>query len=98
DRNVTGVQTCALPISTPRLPLISEGASGLGSKESRCVTPPAIHRTMTDLAVAASGLTEEAAWAPGSRAPATPSEATRSRSRRLTDRKSVVEGKGGEGG
>src|SRR5438046_628693 len=36
-----------ISLSVPRT---STGASGLGSKESMCVTPPAIQRKMTDLA------------------------------------------------
>ncbi len=62
-----------------RLPRTSAGASGLGSNESRCVTPPAIHSTMTERA-------RPFAVAPllwGKREPATLREATRSKSRRF---------------
>ena len=34
------------------VPRICSGASGLGSSESMCVTPPPIHRKMTDFAFA----------------------------------------------
>src|SRR5947208_1872499 len=68
----------------PSVPRISEGASGLGSKESRCVTPPAIHSTITERAVPVRRAGR--AWAgvtpSGSSDPATASEPTRSRSRR----------------
>ena len=46
------------------VPRISVGASGLGSNESMCVTPPAIHRMMTDFALPKPGIVDFGVSAP----------------------------------
>ena len=67
----------------PSVPRTDSGASGLGSNESMCVTPPAIQSTITDSAVAlpAAGASAEADE-PGKAPAARPIEPTRSTSRR----------------
>src|SRR5262245_9350852 len=63
------------------VPRTCSGASGFGSNESWCVTPPAIHRTITDLAFADPVL---AIPGRGRAAALTPAAATRRASRRLS--------------
>src|SRR5476651_1888994 len=66
----------------PRVPRISSGASGLGSKLSICVTPPASQRKMTERALGRDDAVAAEAISFGNNVPATPSEPTRSKSRR----------------
>ena len=49
------------------VPRISSGASGLGSNESMCVTPPPIHKKMTDRALPFVASGPAAAWTVGVR-------------------------------
>src|SRR5205814_2271159 len=67
-----------------RFPRISAGASGFGSNESMCVSPPPIHRTMTDFAVPfpGAGLRSAAVSHDGTAAVAAPTAPMRRRSRR----------------
>src|SRR5262245_28028387 len=70
-----------------RVPRTSSAAPGLGSNESMCVTPPAIHNRMTDRALpglwrVVDGAT--CAGPEGNRVAAIPREPTRNRSRRFS--------------
>src|SRR5262245_8730756 len=78
------------------VPRISTGASGFGSNESMCVTPPAIQSRMTDFAFAFVFAAE--ALCPGKNVEAMPSEPTRSRSRRDSNPFQASGGEAGIGG
>src|SRR4051794_33620335 len=67
----------------PRVPRICSGASGLGSNELMCVTPPASQRTTTDRVGVV--VVAVAPAAPGRSEPARLNDPTRSTSRRPHD-------------